>query len=164
MILQTNALLGGSPAIDHAPCSGLTADERGFPRPSPSNGLCDSGAYELAQPEPTASASPSPPSNRFSFGKLKRNKKKGIAFLFVNVPGPGELSLAGKGLKAIDPPVSGGTVKLKVAPAKKGKAARKLRRALLEKGKAAVKALVSYQPTGGSANTQARKLKLIRRG
>jgi len=34
----------------------------------------------------------------FSFGKLKRNKRKGTATLSVNVPGPGTLVLAGKGL------------------------------------------------------------------
>ena len=54
-------------------------------------------------------------------------------------------------------------MKLKVAPAKKGKKARKLRRALLRKGKAKAKVKVTYLPTGGTANTQARKVKLVRR-
>ena len=120
------------------------------------------------QPSPpspsTGSTAPHPqPSNTFTLGKLKRNKKKGIAFLFVNLPGPGVVSLSGQGLKAIDPPVSGGTVKLKIAPAKRGKAARKIRRALHLRGKAKAKALVTYLPTGGTANTQGRKVKLVRK-
>ena len=112
------------------------------------------------------------PANSFSFGKLKRNKKKGIAFLFVILPGPGEVALAGKGVKSIplasaaaqtSRPVAGGRVKLKVAPAKKGKRARKIRRALKINGKAKIKVLVTYVPTGGTAKTVARKLKLIKR-
>jgi hypothetical protein len=59
--------------------------------------------------------------------------------------------------------VSGGTVKLKIQPAKQGKRARKIRQALRDKGKAAVKVLVTYVPTGGTANTQARKAKLLRK-
>jgi hypothetical protein len=39
------------------------------------------------------------PSNAFSFGKVKKNRKKGTATLTVIVPGPGTLTLAGKGLK-----------------------------------------------------------------
>ncbi len=104
-------------------------------------------------------------------GKPKRNKKKGIAFLLVSLPGPGELGLTGKGLRSIGGAgvaraslaVPGGTVKLKVAPAKKGKKARKIRRALLRKGKAKVKALVSYLPAGGVTNTKVVKIKLVRR-
>ena len=175
--IRTRALLADSPAIDHAPCSGLTIDERAFPRPSPGGGLCDSGAYELTQPEPSVPTIPTfpavapVPSNEFSFGKLKRKEKKGIAFLVVNLPGPGDLGLTGKGLRSIGGTgvaraslaVSGGTVKLKIQPAKKGKRARKIRRALLHRGKAKVKVSVTYLPAGGTANTQARKLKLLRR-
>src|SRR4029450_7433640 len=38
------------------------------------------------------------PPNAFSFTKLKRNKAKGSATLAVDVPGPGELTLTGKGI------------------------------------------------------------------
>jgi Thrombospondin type 3 repeat len=112
------------------------------------------------------------PSNAFDFGKLKRNKKKGIAFLFVTVPGPGQLGLAGKGVQGIgfggtaavkSLAVTGGLVKLRVKPAKKGKRARKLRRALKRKGKAKLKVRVTFVPTGGFASTQARKVKLVRK-
>ncbi len=169
---QTIALLASSPAIDAGNPDPLaaercpTTDQRGLPRFGGA-GRCDIGAFEV-QPSPpspsTGSTAPHPqPSNTFTLGKLKRNKKKGIAFLFVNLPGPGVVSLSGQGLKAIDPPVSGGTVKLKIAPAKRGKAARKIRRALHLRGKAKAKALVTYLPTGGTANTQGRKVKLVRK-
>ncbi len=124
------------------------------------------------KPKPNSPLSAAaPPSNAFSLGKLLHNKKKGIAFLFVSLPGPGEVALAGRGLRSIEGAgvaraslaVPGGTVKLKVAPAKKGKKARKIRRALLRKGKAKVKALVSYLPAGGVTNTKVVKIKLVRR-
>jgi hypothetical protein len=112
-----------------------------------------------------------PPSNAFEFGKLKRNKKKGIAFLFVNVPGPGEVGLAGKGVKNVGIASAsarksvftpGGVVKLRIKPGK-GKKARKLVRRLKSKGKAKLKVRVTYVPTGGTANTQARKVTLVRK-
>ena len=48
---QTRRLLTGSPAIDAAPnavcvASLTTTDQRGYPRPFPTGGSCDSGAYE----------------------------------------------------------------------------------------------------------------------
>jgi hypothetical protein len=184
--VRTHALPPGSPAVNRAPCMGLTADQRDFARPFPVGGLCDSGAFEYrdsdgdgiedgVDPTPFGDPPPpvvfsTPPSNAFSFGKLKRNKKKGIAFLFVKVPGPGQLGLAGPGLRPLGLggaakalAVAGGTVKLPIAPHKKGRKARKLRKRLKRKGKARVKARVTYVPTGGAANTKVRKLKLIRK-
>ena len=172
---QTIPLLASSPAIDAGnpdplaadPCP--TTDQRGLPRFGGA-GRCDIGAFEV-QPPPALTAPHPQPSNTFTLGKLKRNKRKGIAFLFVNLPGPGEVGLRGKGLRTIGGAgvaraslaVAGGTVKLKVAPAKKGRRARGIRRALLRKGKAKVKALVTYLPSGGAANTQGRKVKLVRK-
>ncbi|MDX6633388.1 MAG: hypothetical protein QOG26_1393 [Solirubrobacterales bacterium] len=54
-IVPTQALAPTSPAVGHVPAADckdtggnlLTSDERGFPRPFPSGGDCDSGAYEL---------------------------------------------------------------------------------------------------------------------
>jgi CSLREA domain-containing protein/uncharacterized repeat protein (TIGR01451 family) len=43
----THALLPGSPAVDRAMCDpGVTADQRGEPRPNPVSAFCDVGAYE----------------------------------------------------------------------------------------------------------------------
>jgi len=80
----------------------------------------------------------------------------------VSVPGPGRLELAGKGLKPVTTQVakralaaSQVTLTLKA----KGKTKKKLKR----KGKAKVTAEVTFTPTGGSANTDERKLKLVKK-
>ena len=105
------------------------------------------------------------PSNDFSFGKLKRNLKKGIAILKVEVPGPGSLALASKQVKGISATASKtvngpGTVNLKLRA--KGKANKRLK----STGKTGVKAKITYTPTvptGGEPNTKTRKAKLKRK-
>jgi 6-phosphogluconolactonase (cycloisomerase 2 family) len=99
-----------------------------------------------------------PPSNEFTFGKLKRNKRNGTAKLAIEVPGPGSLVLVGKGLKrAARDADAAGTVKLKIKP--KGNAAKRLR----AREKAKFKAKVTFSPTGGTPNTKTKRLKLVRR-
>jgi virginiamycin B lyase len=100
------------------------------------------------------------PSNQFSFGKAKKNKRQGTAELTVKVPGPGELQLAkNKKVKADEEPAEArGKEKLRVKA--RGKASSKLRRT----GKAKVKAEVTYTPDGGEPNTRAKRLRLIKRG
>jgi DNA-binding beta-propeller fold protein YncE len=94
-------------------------------------------------------------SNRIKFDKLKLNKKKGTAVLFVTVPGAGTLALKGKGIKAARRLVGRAmTVKLPimlVGPARKK---------LASTGVATVMARVSFQPAGGTALTQTKKLTL----
>ena len=99
------------------------------------------------------------PDNRFSFGKLKRNKRNGTAKLAVNVPGAGEVVLAkSRTLKGTTKQAaSEGTVKLTLKA--RGKAKRKLKR----KGKAEVKAKVTYTPAGGEPNTKTKRVKLKRK-
>ena len=112
-----------------------------------------SGPFELVPSIAT-------PSNAFKFGRLKRNKARGTAVLSVTVPGPGTIALAGKGIvaKPAKPIAAAGVVKLQIKA--KGRARRKLDRV----GKAKVTAKVTYTPTGGAANTQAKTAKLIKRG
>ena len=69
----------------------------------------DSGrARRQPRSQPDQPVSPSPPSNRFGFGKPELNKKRGGARLPVTVPGPGTLVLCGNGVvkqeKAPPPP------------------------------------------------------------
>ena len=119
-------------------------------------------AVAIAKPSsapPTASPAPPAgqpsPSNEFSFGKLKLNKRKGTATLAVDVPGPGKLALTGKDVKGQSESADGaGTVKLTIKP--KGKAKSKLKKS----GKATVEVAVTYTPTGGDAKTKTKKLKL----
>jgi 6-phosphogluconolactonase (cycloisomerase 2 family) len=108
-----------------------------------------------AQPLPVGAA----PSNEFSFGKVKRNKKKGTAKLIVTVPGPGGLELAkNKKVKGAEKPAeAAGRAKLPIKPKRKAK------QKLDEKGKVKVKAEVTYTPTGGTSNTKQKKVKLIKR-
>ena len=101
------------------------------------------------------------PSNAFTLGKLKRNKKKGTATLTVLLPLPsaGTLTLSGKGLKTQTAAIAGqAEVKLKVALATS-----KLKKALRKKGKRKVGINVTYAPTGNSAATQSRKAKLVKK-
>jgi hypothetical protein len=105
------------------------------------------------------------PSNVFSFRKLKRNEKKGTATLVVRVPGPGILTLKGRGLvsdrrarpaqavasKAVH---GGGNVSLPVKA--KGKAKGKLS----QTGKVKVKLKVTYTPSGGTPDRRGRTVKL----
>lgn len=67
---MTHALLDGSPAIDHAVGASPFTDQRGFARPFPVGGACDTGAYEFGavlsagtpgcQPPPPPPMSPPP--------------------------------------------------------------------------------------------------------
>jgi tripartite motif-containing protein 71 len=106
-------------------------------------------------PCPPPTPPPPPPSNQFSFGKLKRNLKKGTAKLTVAIPGPGGLQLAGKLVKAnAKSAANSGDEKLSIKP--RGKAKRKLGAV----GKAKLTISVTFTPTGGDPNTRAKKLKL----
>ena len=107
------------------------------------------------------------PSNKFSFGKAKQNVKLGIVILTVEVPGPGKLTLSGKGVaKQASPPPgavisktakAAGPVKLKVKP--KGATEAKLN----ARGRATVKVRVTFAPIGGAATTGQRSVMLNKR-
>lgn len=95
------------------------------------------------------------PPNNFAFGKLRLNRVRGAANLFVRVPAPGILVLGGRGIE----PTTGaagspGRVKLRV------RLVGKARRKLLETGVARVKAKVAFTPSGGTVRTKSRKLTL----
>jgi hypothetical protein len=97
------------------------------------------------------------PSNLFTFGKLKRNTDRGTAVLTINVPNPGELTAAGKGVAGtagISKAVAAGSASLLI------RATGKKKRKLNDTGKVKLNAKISYTPTGGTANTQSRKVKL----
>jgi len=110
-------------------------------------------------PTPTPPPNGGCTDNQFEFGKVKKNKKKGTAKLTVNVPCPGELDLAKtKKVKADDEVAEDeGDEKLTVKPRRKAK------KRLNKKGKAKVKAEVTYTPDGGDPSTQTKKLKLKKR-
>ncbi len=124
----------------------------------PGNYSCRVTATNHAGSTSQTSAPHAVPSNSFTIGKPKLNKKKGTAKLPVTVPGPGTVALAGKRIVAVTKSAkAGGTLKLAVKA--KGKAKRKL----AKKGKAKVKLTVTFTPAGGTAATQKKTLKLIKR-
>lgn len=97
------------------------------------------------------------PSHKFALGAVTRNKKRGTATLTGTFPGPGSVTLTGKGLKGAGTaiPVPGtGDVGLPI------KAAGSKRATLFDTGKVTLNVSASYTPTGGSAGTAATKVKL----
>jgi hypothetical protein len=102
------------------------------------------------------------PTNSFTLGKTTLNKKKGTATITATVPNPGELTASGKGVKRASSAgartavtvAAPGTVKLKIRAKGKQKAT------LNDVGKVNVKPKITYTPTGGTARTQSKKLKL----
>jgi hypothetical protein len=109
------------------------------------------------------------PANTFSFGKVKRHRKKGTATLPVIVPGAGTVAMAGKGVKSrlagdqssatrgVSAPAAG-TVNLTV------KATGKKKARLSQRHKTTVTPIVTFTPTGGTATTRSQPLKLVKRG
>jgi len=96
------------------------------------------------------------PSNTFSFGKLKLNKRRGTATLVVRVPGPGSLLLSGAGVKTIlEEGRAAAKLTLRLTPT--GKAAARLRRT----HRATVALEVIYTPTFGDPRTRRRTVGLI---
>jgi 6-phosphogluconolactonase (cycloisomerase 2 family) len=98
------------------------------------------------------------PSNAFTLGKLKRNRRKGTAKLAVTVPGQGSVDLAGKALKAahVDAVAPGG-YRLTI------KATRKKAKKLRRRGKLKAAAEVTFAPVGGTPSAQVKRVKLVRR-
>jgi hypothetical protein len=126
------------------------------PVAKPPSGLnLDEAMYATsALPLATSQAAPS---NAFSLGKLKLNKKKGTATQVVDLPGPGTLVLSGNGIDGLSEQVRGGSVTLVIRPVGRTKKQEKLKHG------AKVKIGVTFTPTGASANSQTKTVKLIRR-
>jgi DNA-binding beta-propeller fold protein YncE len=112
----------------------------------------EAGTPLCVPPNPPPAGSPS---NRFKFGKLKLNRRKGTATLTVVVPGPGRLTLKGRGVRRVTAMARhAGNVRLLV------RAVGAAKRTLARTGTAKLKALVTYAPTGGTALTRPRSLRL----
>jgi hypothetical protein len=155
-LTQTMVPASNSPAVDQGASFGVASDQRGVIRPidfptipnAAGGDGSDIGAAELQ------------PSNVFTLGKLKRNKKKGTATLTVNLPQPssGTLTLEGKGLKRKIAAIAGEATKRFKVASKGG-----VRKALRKRGKRKVKIKVTYTPTGNASATLTRKTKLVRK-
>jgi hypothetical protein len=100
------------------------------------------------------------PTNTFTLGAVRRNKKKGTATLAVSVPNPGTLTLTGKGVKTTSGAAASQAVPTEGKVTLPVRAKGKKRRKLNETGNVKVSLEVTYTPSGGDASAQATKLKL----
>lgn len=148
-----------SPTIDAGLPDGLIGSLAlgGEPRSLPSciggAPVPDIGAYEFV---PTVECPK--PSNAIRLGKLRRRPAKGTALLTVAVPGPGTLSLAGKGLRVRKPRPVGGPGKPALLIAAKGR----WKRVLDRRGAVKVRARITFLPTGGEPRTLTRQIRLLK--
>ncbi len=140
-----------------------------------SSGACFQGGYYFLYNPPLVDGSPPlaaganstcelmvnavvVPAARFSFGSLPLNRAHGTAKLNLSVPGPGKVTISGKGVrKASKSAAKAGNLNLPITPV--GGAKAKLDRV----GSASVKVLVKFAPTGGSPSALAKKVKLIKK-
>jgi hypothetical protein len=100
---------------------------------------------------------PAKPSNSFALSRPKLNKRNGSAIMTATIPGPGTVLLTGHQIKRLTKSVSrAGTVKLAIKPQPS------TQRRLGRTGKATITVKVTYTPSGGDANTQAKTLTLRR--
>ncbi len=104
----------------------------------------------------TSVAAPKP-SNAFTFGAFKANRKKGTATLKVKVVSPGKVKLTGPGLNPVQAKVTkkNQTVTLNLRPKSS------LKKVLKKKGSAKVRIKVTNYPTGGKTLTRSKTVKLL---
>jgi DNA-binding beta-propeller fold protein YncE len=99
-----------------------------------------------------------PPSNRFRFSGLLKNRRNGSAVLFVRVPGPGRLLLKGRGVRRLARGVPRAQrMRLPVRPKVR------LRRFLKRHGKGRIRVEVTFTPVGGEPRTLEKLIVLKRR-
>jgi streptogramin lyase len=109
------------------------------------------------QPEPVDVAAPIPPSNRFHFAGLVKNRSNGFATLYVRVPGPGTLNLSGRGFRRLARTAQQATtLSLPVKPKVR------LRHFLRKHGKGRIRLAVTFTPVGGFPRTMERVVVLRR--
>lgn len=95
------------------------------------------------------------PTNSFTVGTVKRNKRKGTAALTLNVANPGSLAVGGKGVKPANA-TAGAAGDITVTIKAKGKKRDKLN----SNGKVTVTPNITFTPNGGDAGTQSPSVKL----
>lgn len=109
---------------------------------------------------PTQAATHRRCSNRFSLGRLRRDRGNGTASIAVKLPGPGRVSVRGAGLvhraRVVHRLSAGVTAELPI------KAKGSTRQLLDRRGRARVKVRITYVPTAGSPRTKLKALSLIK--
>ncbi len=97
------------------------------------------------------------PSNKFHFAGLRKNRANGFAVLYVRVPGPGKVSLTGRGFRRLSRTArQATTVSLPIKPKVR------LRIFLKQHGKGRIRVAVTFTPTGGEPRTREKVIVLRR--
>ncbi len=107
--------------------------------------------------EPIAAPLAKLPSNKFHFAGLVKNRGNGFALLYVRVPGPGKVSLTGRGFRRLSRTAQRATkVRLPIKPKVR------LRHFLKQHGKGRIRVAVTFTPTGGEPRTHEKVIVLRR--
>jgi hypothetical protein len=140
-----------------------------------SSGACFQGGYYFLYNPPLVDGSPPlaaganstcelmvnavvEPEARFSFGSLPLNRVHGTAKLNLTMPGPGRVTISGKGVRKASKSVAeAGNLNLPITPV--GSAKTKLDSV----GSASFKVSVKFVPTGGSPSVLVKRVKLIKK-
>jgi hypothetical protein len=108
--------------------------------------------------EPIAAPLLKPPSNRFHFTGVRKNRANGFAVLFVRVPGAGKLDLSGRGFRRLSRVArQATTVTIPIKPKVR------LRHFVKRHGKGKIRAIVTFTPTGGEPRKLEKVIVLRRR-
>lgn len=103
---------------------------------------------EATREEPIAAPVLKLPSNKFHFAGLVKKRSNGFAVLYVRVPGPGKVSLKGRGFRRLSRTArQATTVSLPIKPKVR------LRHFLKRHGKGRIRVTVTFTPTGGLPRT-----------
>jgi hypothetical protein len=103
------------------------------------------------------------PANTFTFGRVRRHRKKGTANVSLTLPNPGRVTVSGNGVGGSAVKAGAGiTVPAAGSVAIALRAKGRKRRTLNETGAVKIKAIVTFIPAAGSPSKHALKLKLLK--
>jgi DNA-binding beta-propeller fold protein YncE len=126
--------------------SGFARVER-FGEPGTPSPSCAPTKQEQGQ-EPIVDPGVKLPSNKFHFAGLVKNRGNGSAVVYVRVPGPGKVSLKGRGFRRLSRTARRAMkVRLPVKPKVR------LRHFVKQHGKGRIRVAVTFTPTGGIPRT-----------
>lgn len=109
------------------------------------------------EPEPIADPVVKLPSNKFHFAGLVKKRSNGFAVLYVRVPGPGKVSLTGRGFRRLSRTArQATTVSIPIKPKVR------LRIFLKQHGKGRIRVEVTFTPTGGEPRSREKVIVLRR--
>jgi hypothetical protein len=165
--VQPGDVLGLTPGVGNPECLGTLPGETYLFRSSSASGGLATGDEGTFEPFPGFRVNVTAdlvPSNTIVLGQITRNRKRGTATIPIEVPGPGNLTVSGKGVKEASAAgvraISAMTVTAAGQVSVTLKAKGKKRKRLNRTGKVKLNPSFTYTPTGGDAATRSRSLNL----